>query len=126
MEHYPFATVLFIIAIILVFTFFITSADSATYVLVVISEKGKLNLQKKIKIIWGILLAVIAMILLLASGLGALQNVLIIVAFHFAIILMLILISSLKELHHEQHMMGLKQKLDNYPSKNQSFRLYED
>lgn len=96
MEHYPFATVLFIIAIILVFTFFITSADSATYVLVVISKKGKLNPQKKIKIIWCILLAVIAMILLLASGLGALQNVLIIVAFHFAIILMLILISLLK------------------------------
>ena len=42
-KQYPLGMVLSIIAIILVSTFFITSADSATYVLAMLTEDGHLN-----------------------------------------------------------------------------------
>lgn len=52
-----------IVAIILVSTFFVTSADSATYVLAMLSENGNLIPSNRKKVIWGILLASIAIVL---------------------------------------------------------------
>lgn len=124
-SHYPLGMVLSIIAIILIFTFFITSADSATFVLAMISEKGKLNPHNKTKLVWGFLLAVIAIILLMAGGLNALQSVLIIVAFPFSIILLLVIVSLFKELKHEQKEMGLMHQARREPDKNHPFKSYE-
>lgn len=42
-NEYPLGSVLSLLAIILVLTFFVTSADSATYVLAMLSEDGNLN-----------------------------------------------------------------------------------
>jgi glycine betaine transporter len=125
-HYYSFGMLLSIIAIILVFTFFITSADSATFVLGMLSENGSLNPHKKIKIIWGILISTFAVVLLMSGGLDALQNILIIVALPFSIIILLIMISLGIELHHEKKEMGLYLKPDNYPSKEDPFKSYQD
>ena len=125
-SHYPFGTVLSIIAILLVFTFFITSADSATFVLGMLSEDGSLHPHNKVKIVWGILISSISAVLLTAGGLNALQNVLIIVALPFSIIILLIIISLYIELHHEKKQMGLYIEPKKYPTKEEPFRSYDD
>ena len=125
-EQYPMTTVMSIIAIFLVFSFFITSADSATFVLSMQSENGTLHPQNWIKILWGLILALIAAVLLRFGGINTLQNVMIIVAFPFAILLIIITVSLLKELHYERGKMGLTLDPKRYPEKDSPFRSYED
>ncbi len=124
-EHYPLSGVMSAVAIILVFSFFITSADSATFVLAMQSQKGSLHPSNKIKVIWGAVVSTIAAVLLKAGGLDALQNVLIIVALPFSVLLVLVTVSLLKELNYERHQMGLFIKPKRYPEKNSPFRSYE-
>lgn len=125
-DQYPLGIMLSIIAIILVSTFFITSSDSATYVLAMLTEDGHLNPTNRKKLIWGVALAGIAIALLLSGGLNALQNILIIAALPFSIVLILVLFALLKELYHEKNQMGLEISPDRYLKKNEPFRSYED
>ncbi len=125
-EQYPLTGVMSVVAIVLVFSFFITSADSATFVLAMQSEGGSLHPNNKVKVLWGVLVSTIAAVLLNAGGLNALQNVLIIVAFPFSILLALVTISLLKELNYERKQMGLYIKPKRYPEKDAPFRSYEE
>ena len=125
-NEYPLGSVLSLLAIILVLTFFVTSADSATYVLAMLSEDGNLNPSNRKKVIWGVMLALIAIALMFSGGLTALQNTLIIVAFPFSIVLVLMMWSLMKELYHEKEQMGLAITPDRYPEKNQPFKSYEE
>ncbi|NLB88736.1 MAG: BCCT family transporter, partial [Syntrophomonadaceae bacterium] len=70
LEQFPLSLLLIITAIFLIGIFFITSADSATFVLGMLSTEGALNPQNNIKIIWGLLQSAIAIVLLLSGGLG--------------------------------------------------------
>lgn len=124
--QYKLPMLLSTIAIILVFTFFITSADSATYVLAMLSEDGNIYPTRKTKVIWGVLVSLIAGILLTSGGLDALQNILIIVALPFSIIMVLMIISLFIELNHEQSEMGLYLQPEKYPSKDEPFKSYVD
>lgn len=125
-NHYPLGIVLSIIAILLVFIFFITSADSATFVLGMLSEDGSLNPHNKVKAVWGILISAISVVLLMAGGLESLQNILIIVALPFSVVILLIMVSLYIELNHEKKQMGLYIKPENYPSRDEPFKSYED
>lgn len=125
-QHYPLGIILSGITVILVSTFFITSADSATFVVGMLSDDGNLHPKNAIKLIWGILISLIAIILLLSGGLAALQNTLVIVALPFAIILIFIIVALIKELVHEKEQMGLSITPDRYPKKNEPFKSYED
>ncbi|MGI6590485.1 MAG: BCCT family transporter [Eggerthellaceae bacterium] len=123
--NYPAGAVLSIVALVLIFSFFITSADSATFVLGMITEDGHPSPKKSTKIIWGILESVFAAVLLVAGGLNALQNVLIITAFPFSIIMIMISIALIKELHHERKMMGLYVRPMRLPNEDEPFKSYE-
>lgn len=125
-HYYSLGMILSIVALFLVFTFFITSADSATFVLGMLSENGSLYPHEKVKIVWGVLISMLSIVLLMSGGLNALQNLLIIVALPFSIIMLLIIIALCIELHHEKKEMGLFIKPENYPSKEEPFRSYED
>lgn len=81
--------VLSIVAILLLGTFFITSANSATFVLSMFSSHGELNPPNAKKVIWGIIQAALALVLLMRGGLAALQTCSIIAAFPFAIIMLM-------------------------------------
>lgn len=102
LEQFPFGTVMSILAILLISTFFITSADSATFVLGMQTTNGMLNPPGSIKFIWGIIQSAAAAILLWAGGLAALQTASIIAAFPFAIIMILMAFSLLKSLREEK------------------------
>lgn len=96
-----FGTVLSIIAIFLISTFFITSADSATYVLGMLTTNGKLIPPMRIKLTWGFIQSSIAAVLLYAGGLSALQAVAILVAFPFIFVLIFMIIALFKDLSDE-------------------------
>jgi glycine betaine transporter len=97
----PMGTILSIIAILLVSTFFITSADSATFVLGMQSTNGSLHPPNAVKLAWGISQSLVAVILLSAGGLDALQTALIIAAFPFSFIMLLMMGSFYKSLSLE-------------------------
>lgn len=98
----PFSTILSIIAVILIGTFFITSADSATFVLGMQTSYGSLTPANSVKIGWGGILAAMAAILLYSGGLQALQNALIVAALPFSLIMILMMLSINKALGQER------------------------
>lgn len=125
-SNYNLGNIMSIVALILIISFFVTSADSATFVLAMLSEKGELDPSNKKKLTWGILLAIIAISLLFSGGLDALQNTLIIVALPFSVVIIFMMVSLLKELNHEKDQMGLSITPDRLPKKNQPFKSYTE
>jgi len=106
-SNYSFGSILSIVAIILIGTFFITSADSGTYVLGMMTTNGSLNPGNRIKLIWGIMLSIISLALLYTGGLQALQNTMIAAALPFSMIMGLMTISLIKALYKEASDLGI-------------------
>lgn len=106
----PWSTLLSIVAITLVCTFFITSADSATFVLGMQTTYGSLTPPNSVKLTWGVAQSTVALILLYSGGLQALQNSLIAAAFPFSIIIVLMMISLYRSLTKEKKELGLYHK----------------
>ncbi len=106
----PFSTILSVVAVILIGTFFITSADSATFVLSMQTSYGSLTPPNSVKVVWGFFLAAMASILLYSGGLQALQNALIIAAFPFSMIMILMMLSIYKALRQERRELGLHRR----------------
>jgi glycine betaine transporter len=86
----PWATVLAWLAIILLMSFFVTSADSATLVLASMSSESAGDPPLLRRMVWGTLQAAVAVALLMAGGLEALQAVVIVAALPFALLLALV------------------------------------
>lgn len=89
LNTYPFSLLLSVVAICLLVTFFVTSANSATFVLAMYSTQGELEPPNNKKVLWGVLQALLALALLVSGGLGALQTCSIVAAFPFALIMLL-------------------------------------
>lgn len=100
-DQLPLGTVMSFIAILIVIIFFITSADSGTFVLGMMSTNGLQNPPNQVKVIWGVMLSAIALVLLNSGGLVGLQNAMIIAALPFSIIMILMTISLFISLNKE-------------------------
>ncbi|UOE96411.1 BCCT family transporter [Alkalihalobacillus sp. LMS39] len=105
--NYPLGFFASIVAIILVGTFFITSADSGTYVLGMMTTNGSHHPKNGVKMTWGILLSAISLVLLYSGGLQALQNTMIAAALPFSIIMAMMTISFIKAIHKESNELGI-------------------
>lgn len=113
LSQLPGGMILSVLALLLIATFFITSADSATFVLGMQTTNGDLNPSKTVKLIWGLIQSATAAILLWvggADGLGALQTASIIAAFPFAIILILVVVSLIITFKREAKRLNLDNK----------------
>ena len=97
-NKYSRGTLLSIISIIVLLIFFITSADSAIFVIGMMSSKGDLNPKNYRKILWGIILALFAIILLITGGLDSVKTISVAASFPFLFILIAICISIQKVL----------------------------
>ncbi|CAG9621367.1 glycine betaine uptake BCCT transporter [Sutcliffiella rhizosphaerae] len=102
LQSYPLGMIMSGLAIFLIAVFFVTSADSATFVLGMQSTNGSLNPPNSVKFAWGIVQSAAAAILLWTGGLEALQTASIIAAFPFAIIMILMVFSLLKSFKQEK------------------------
>nr|WP_321267111.1 choline BCCT transporter BetT [uncultured Sulfurimonas sp.] len=89
LEFFPFSSVISILAMILIITFFVTSSDSGSLVVDSIASKGNGESPVWQRVFWAVLEGVVAIALLLAGGLGALQSASIIIALPFAAIMLI-------------------------------------
>ncbi|OEL02509.1 choline transporter [Staphylococcus succinus] len=131
----PMGMVLSIIALVLIASFFITSADSATFVLGMQTSYGSLEPSNFVKVTWGIAQSLIAFVLLFAGGgdgakaLNAIQSAAIISALPFSFVVIMMMVSFYKDANKERKFLGLtltpnKHRLQDYLQHQQED--YED
>jgi glycine betaine transporter len=101
MNTYPMGSAISMVTIVLLTTFFVTSADSATFVLGMMTQNGDLNPTTKGKVTWGIIQSALALALILSGGLKMLQTASIAAAFPFAFIMLFAMWSLVKALKKE-------------------------
>lgn len=101
-DYLPLTALLSILGFAVVAIYYITVADTATFVLGMLSEGGTLNPSNKIKMTWGVFQSAVAAVLLLAGGLDVLQTASIAAALPFTIILIVMCYSLLKGLKSEK------------------------
>jgi glycine betaine transporter len=89
----PFGLAMSVVATLLVLVFFVTSGDSAVLVLGMMSTGGNPNPPARVKVIWGALVAGIAISLLLAGGLQAVQTATIVFALPLTLVIVLMVLS---------------------------------
>lgn len=94
----PLGSILSVIAIILVAIFFITSSDSGSLVVDMLASGGHPNPPVWSRIVWALLEGFLAVGLLLAGGLGALQAGSLITALPFSVILLLMCVATVRAL----------------------------
>ena len=100
LKYYPLTKIFSIVAIVLLNTFFITSANSGTFVLSMLTSDGEQNPPKKKMDIWGVIQSIMAIGMMLAGGLKPLQTISLAAAFPFIFIMfaeMASLVIALKE-----------------------------
>lgn len=100
LNYYPLTKIFSIVAIVLLNTFFITSANSGTFVLSMLTSDGEQNPPKKKMVIWGVIQSIMAIGMMLAGGLKPLQTISLAAAFPFIFIMfaeMASLVIALKE-----------------------------
>lgn len=102
MKQYPLGNIISLIAVFLLCTFFITSANSATFVLGMFTSNGDLNPSNSKKIVWGVVQALLALALLLAGGLKTLQIGSVAAAFPFIFVMIFACISLVKALSNDE------------------------
>ncbi len=111
LQHLPGGSVLSGLFLILIVVFFVTSSDSASFVVDMLASGGNPNPPVLSRVFWALMEGTIAAILLwvgarngaLTDGLSALQTMAILVAAPFSVIMVLPVVATLKELHQEHH-----------------------
>ncbi|WP_306455229.1 BCCT family transporter [Leucobacter celer] len=118
----PLTEVSSVITIIMVVLYFVSGADSNTFVLSSLSTRGVPNPPRPVLGVWGILTGLCAIVLLLVGGLQALQQAAILSAVPFTVIVALLGISLVKELRHDHRFEGThlvtRDQLDRLVNKN--------
>jgi choline/carnitine/betaine transport len=102
----PLGAVLSIIAMILVAIFFVSGADAASIVMGTLSQKGSIEPQRWIVVFWGVVMGAIAAIMLIigagkGDALTGIQNITIIMAAPFALVMVALCIALAKDLHDD-------------------------
>lgn len=101
LKEFPLYSLMSVIMLVLIVIFLVTSADSAVFVLGMMTSDGDLNPSNMVKVIWGVLMAGITAVLIASSGLKGLQTASLVTALPFTIILGIISVSLFKSLSRE-------------------------
>ncbi|MFD9793528.1 BCCT family transporter [Streptomyces sp. NPDC059070] len=101
LDALPIGTVTSYLAMALVMTYFITSADSASLVMGSLTSRGALHPPTWLVVLWGVLMAGVAAVLLVAGGLQSLQTATILVALPFVVVMLGLCWALLKELRED-------------------------
>ena len=121
LEYFPFASLLSLIAIIMVVVFFVTSADSGALVVDMLASGGQGQTPVWQRVFWAGSMGAVAIALLLADGLTALQTATIASALPFTIVLLCAMWGLLKALRVDATKQGLRyQTVSTTPTAPQS------
>ncbi|MDZ5603837.1 choline BCCT transporter BetT [Pseudomonas sp. RP23018S] len=108
LEHFPFSSIISTLAIIMVVVFFVTSADSGAMVVDMLASGGQESTPVRQRIFWASSMGLVAIALLLAGGLQALQTATIASALPFTIVLLISMRGLLKALKLDATKRGLR------------------
>lgn len=101
-QSYPLNKLISMMIVVLLGAFFITSADSATYSLSVMTSNGDINPPTYKKVVWGVVVATIAYILLSAGSLKPLQTISIAATLPFLIVMLAMMPALVKDLKKDK------------------------
>ncbi|AKE41823.1 choline/carnitine/betaine transport [Corynebacterium kutscheri] len=105
LHEFPGGQVMGVVAVILLGTFFVTSADSASTVMGSMSQGGQTDANKYVSAMWGALVAVIGVVMLVSGGdnvLSNLQNITIVAATPFLLVIFLLMFAILQDLRNDE------------------------
>lgn len=88
LEQFPFVSVLSFIAVLMIVVFFVTSADSGSLVVDMLCSDGSDNTPVWQRVFWASMVGLVAIALMLAGGLSALQTMTIASALPFTLLLL--------------------------------------
>src|SRR3712207_4754646 len=101
LNQFPLALAMSILTLVVLWIFFVAGADAGTVVLGAMSTGGPQEPRLWIKLLWGLAMAAIAGILLVAGGLGALQSASVLTGLPFAFIMVVMCVAFFKHLSDE-------------------------
>lgn len=100
-EALPLGSLLTIMFLVLITTFFVTSADSSTLALAMLTTGGKERPSTINRVIWGALMGSFASMLMVIGGVSAVQAAAIILGTPFGIVILIGVASLVKTFRHE-------------------------
>lgn len=103
LAQFPLATLSATLIMVLITLFFVSSADSASVVLGMLSQHGVVTPSRVVVVMWGAVIAAVASVLLLAGGLSAMQSATILVSTPFLLVLIAVCVNLVRELRTERH-----------------------
>jgi choline-glycine betaine transporter len=103
LETYPLATAMTVLVMVLVGIFFVSGADAASIVMGSLSERGTIEPSRRMVVFWGVVMGAVAAIMLLVGddALTGLQNLTIIAALPFALVMVGLAVSLAKDLRSD-------------------------
>ena len=102
LDYFPYGGLLGATACFLIFVFLVTSADSGTFVLSMMTTKGNLNPPLLHKMVWGVLIAVLTIGVLLTESIMVARAMAITGALPFSVILLMQIVGFMREIRHER------------------------
>jgi choline-glycine betaine transporter len=110
LDSYPLASVTTILVVVLVAIFFVSGADAASIVMGTLSQRGAIEPRKPLVVFWGVLTGAVAAVMLLVGGGGAkalqgLQNLTIVAALPFALVMVGLAVALAKDLRTDPLML---------------------
>jgi choline/carnitine/betaine transport len=100
----PLGGVLGVIAMALIAIFFVSGADAASIVMGTLSQRGTIHPAKRVVVFWGIMMGSIAALMLVVGGsdaLSGIQNITIIMAAPFVVVMIVMCIALTKDLRDD-------------------------
>ncbi|SCX93625.1 BCCT family transporter [Thiohalorhabdus denitrificans] len=107
LDHLPLAVITSLLATLVVITFFVTSSDSGSLVIDIITAGGKANPPTTQRVFWAVSEGIVAAVLLIGGGLTALQTAAITTGFPFGILLLIMGYTLIKGMQHYVYQQGV-------------------
>ncbi len=104
LHTYPLGGLLSVVAMLLVAIFFVSGADAASIVMGTLSQRGSIEPSRWVVVFWGTVMGAIAIIMLLVGGdeaLNGIQNITIIMAAPFALVMIALCVALAKDLRSD-------------------------
>jgi choline/carnitine/betaine transport len=104
LQTLPLGGLLGVTAMTLVAIFFVSGADAASIVMGTLSQRGTIHPSKRIVVFWGVMMGAIAALMLVVGGsdaLSGIQNITIIMAAPFVIVMVIMCVALYKDLRSD-------------------------
>jgi glycine betaine transporter len=101
LDQFPLAGTISIAVMVLIVLWFVSGADAGAVVMGILCSRGSANPPRLITAFWGITAAVAAAVLLLAGGLTALQQTMVVMSAPFMVVMVILTLGMLKQLRAE-------------------------